>query len=106
MRDAASGLVKAILFLHDGKRTLASSSFFVLSELASLLLSCCLSAVSSCSWATRFAALALVASSSPAYTSACCHTSSEVETTAETTAEEVETTAETTAAEVETTAEV
>ena len=50
--------------------TLASSSVFKLMgpKSASLVLSCCLSAVSTCSCATRLAALALVASRSPVKT--------------------------------------
>ena len=47
--------------------TLASSSCLTLSESASLVLSCCLLAVSSSSCATRVAAFALVASNSPVY---------------------------------------
>ena len=50
----------------DTKPTLASSSFLTLSESASLVLSCCLSAVSICSCASNVAALAFVAFSSPA----------------------------------------
>jgi len=50
--------------------TLASSSLFKLMgpKSASLVLSCCLSAVSTCSFATRLAALAFVASRSPVKT--------------------------------------